>query len=99
PPGGREEGTAGGRVHGQMCRCEGCEQEPEKSLVTPIIGLSVNRDSAKCGLFDLHDLILVPDLSARPCLRRACSDAISAGRQSLPAFSSQRSRRGLELIV
>src|SRR6266545_8125278 len=31
-----------------------------------LIGLSVNRDGAECGAFDLHGLTLVPSLSRRP---------------------------------
>jgi hypothetical protein len=30
-----------------------------------LIGLSVNRDGAECGAFDLHGLILVPSLRTR----------------------------------
>src|SRR2546425_8577540 len=35
-----------------------------------LIGLSVNRDGAECGAFDLHGLALVPNLNTRLSLRR-----------------------------
>src|SRR6266536_1811169 len=35
-----------------------------------LIGLSVDRDGAECGAFDLHGLTLVPSLSTRLSLRR-----------------------------
>jgi hypothetical protein len=48
-----------------------------------LIGLSVNRDGAKCGAFDFHGLTLVPSLSTRLLPTSPRSDAIGAARMRL----------------
>src|SRR6266581_820851 len=58
-----------------------------------LIGLSVDRDGAECGAFDLHGLTLVPSLSTRLSLRRcgrAPLNAIGAARMRLLAEPATR---------
>src|SRR6516164_6028138 len=52
-----------------------------------LIGLSVNRDGAECGPFDLHGLILVPDLRTRLC----SVSSLRCHRCQLDALGSRRS--------
>src|SRR6266568_2223914 len=58
-----------------------------------LIGLSVDRDGAECGAFDLHGLTLVPSLSTRLSLRR-CGRA-----RSMPISDCVDTARGIPMAL